>query len=134
MVEDPGKTLHADTGKPVTGDTSAYKPVNMPVPVKIEENAAGQPVAIRGKRRLAVMTIEDKWRIDDEWWRAEPVSRIYYNILLASRRRLYSIRTSSKAIGMSRILGVVKVRGCQKCLLRHRPPCLRIVNTNKCQS
>lgn len=60
----------------------------MPVPVKIEENAAGQPVAIRGKRRLAVMTIEDKWRIDDEWWRAEPVSRIYYNILLASGRRL----------------------------------------------
>jgi hypothetical protein len=34
------------------------------------------------------MTIEDKWRIDDEWWRAAPLSRFYYNVLLASGQRL----------------------------------------------
>jgi hypothetical protein len=34
------------------------------------------------------MTIEDRWRIDDEWWRAEPVSRLYYNVLLVSGQRL----------------------------------------------
>jgi hypothetical protein len=28
------------------------------------------------------------WRIDDEWWRAEPVSRRYYNVLLTSGQRL----------------------------------------------
>ena len=78
MVENTGKTLRADT----------YKPVNTPEALKIEEDASGLPVAVRLKRRQAVATIEDRWRIDDEWWRAEPVSRLYYNVLLASGQRL----------------------------------------------
>ena len=78
MVENPGKTLRADT----------YKPVNTPEAVKIEEDASGLPLAVRLKRRQSVATIEDKWRIDDEWWRKEPVSRLYYNVLLASGQRL----------------------------------------------
>lgn len=78
MVADTGKTLRAD----------AYKPVNAPEPLKVEENAAGLPAAVRIKRRQAVATIEDRWRLDDEWWRAEPVSRLYYNVLLASGQRL----------------------------------------------
>ena len=78
MVADTGKTLRAD----------AYKPVNAPEALRVEENAAGLPVAVRLKRRQAVATIEDKWRLDDEWWRAEPVSRLYYNVLLASGQRL----------------------------------------------
>jgi hypothetical protein len=98
VVENTGKTLRADAGqpltgnpstfKPVTGSPSTFKPVNMPVPIKIEENAAGQPAAVRDRRRMPVMTIEDRWRIDDEWWRAEPVSRVYYNVLLTSGRRM----------------------------------------------
>ena len=78
MVENTGKTLRADT----------CKPVNMPEALKVEEDAAGIPIAVKIKRRQAVATIEDKWRIDDEWWRAEPVSRLYYNALLASGQRL----------------------------------------------
>jgi hypothetical protein len=78
MVENAGKTLRADT----------YKPVNTPEPVKIEESASGGPLAVRIKRRQAVIAIEDKWRIDDEWWRKEPVARLYYNVLLASGQRL----------------------------------------------
>lgn len=78
MVENTGKTLRADTGKPV----------NTPEPVKAEENASGFPVAVWGKRRQAVIAIEDRWRIDDEWWRAETVSRLYYNVLLTSGQRL----------------------------------------------
>jgi hypothetical protein len=78
MVENTGKTLRADTGKPV----------NTPEALKIEEDASGIPLAVRLKRRQAVATIEDKWRIDDEWWRKEPVSRLYYNVLLASGQRL----------------------------------------------
>ena len=88
MVENTGKALRPDSRKPVTGDTSAYRPVNMPVPAKIEENKDGLPVAVRDRRRIAVSSIEDRWRIDDEWWRAEPVSRVYYHVLLASGRRL----------------------------------------------
>jgi hypothetical protein len=78
MVEDTGKTLRADT----------YKPVNTPEPVKIEEDASGLPLAVRMKRRQAVISIEDKWRLDDEWWRSEAISRLYYNVLLASGQRL----------------------------------------------
>jgi hypothetical protein len=78
MVEDTGKTLRPGT----------YKPVNTPDELKIEEDAEGLPVAVGGKQRQAIISIEDKWRIDDEWWRAAPVSRLYYNVLLASGQRV----------------------------------------------
>lgn len=78
MVEDTRKTVRAGT----------YKPVNTPAALQIEEDASGLPVAVKGKRRQAVMTIEDKWRIDDEWWRDTPVSRLYYNVLLTSGQRV----------------------------------------------
>jgi hypothetical protein len=78
MVENTGKTLRADT----------YKPVNAPAALQVEEDAAGLPLAVKLKRREAVISTEDRWRIDDEWWRTEPVSRLYYNVLLASGQRL----------------------------------------------
>jgi hypothetical protein len=78
VVEDTGKTLRADT----------YRPVNTPEPLSVEEDASGLPVAVKLKRRQAVISIEDRWRIDDEWWRAGPVSRLYYNVLPASGQRL----------------------------------------------
>jgi hypothetical protein len=78
VVQDTGKALRADT----------YKPVNAPEPLKVEEDAAGLPVAVKGKRRQAVLSIEDRWRIDDEWWRAEPVSRCYYNVILTAGQRI----------------------------------------------
>jgi hypothetical protein len=30
----------------------------------------------------AVASIRDRWRLDDEWWRERPVSRLYYALLL----------------------------------------------------
>jgi hypothetical protein len=36
----------------------------------------------------AVTSIDDRWRIDDEWWRSEPLSRFYYAVLFASGQRL----------------------------------------------
>ena len=38
--------------------------------------------------RKGILTIENKWRIDDEWWRAEPVSRLYYAVIIASGQRM----------------------------------------------
>jgi hypothetical protein len=78
VVENTGKALRADT----------YKPVNTPEALQVEEDASGLPVAVKGKRRQTIMSIEDRWRLDDEWWRAAPVSRLYYNVLLASGQRL----------------------------------------------
>ena len=78
MVENPGETLHAD----------AHKPVNAPGLIKVEESANGLPVAVRLPRRQAITSIEDQWRIDDEWWRSEQVSRLYYHVRLTSGQRL----------------------------------------------
>ena len=78
MVTDTGKTLRTDS----------IKPVNLPEPLQVEESPAGLPVAVRLKRRQSIIAIEDCWRIDDEWWRSEPVSRLYYAVILASGQRL----------------------------------------------
>ena len=83
MVKDSGET---------TG-TGAYQPVNAPEPVAVEADASGHPAALRiMRRRLPVASIEDRWRIDDEWWRDEPVSRLYYAIRLGSGQRLVLYR------------------------------------------
>jgi hypothetical protein len=78
VVADPGEALRAGTGRPV----------NVPVPINVEEDASGMPAAIIAKRKQVVTSIIDRWRIDDEWWRSEPVSRFYYIILLASGRQI----------------------------------------------
>ena len=78
MVADTGKTLRADT----------TKPVNLPEPLTVEESPDGLPIAVRLKRRQAIIAIEDCWRIDDEWWRSETVSRLYYTVILATGQRM----------------------------------------------
>jgi hypothetical protein len=78
VVQDTGKTLRTD----------ALKPVNAPEPLEVEEGPGGLPAAIRLKRRQAIASIEDHWRIDDEWWRSEPLSRLYFAVLLGSGQRL----------------------------------------------
>ena len=78
MVQNTGKTPRNDT----------IRPVNLPEPVRVEESPSGKPLVLITAQRQAIIAIEGRWRIDDEWWRAEPVSRLYYNILLASGQRL----------------------------------------------
>jgi len=77
VVEDTRKTLCP----------GAFKPLNTPEQLTVVESH-GLPSALKGKRRQAVAAILDSWRIDDEWWRAEPLSRIYFEILLDSGQRL----------------------------------------------
>jgi len=57
--------------------------------VKVEEASSGNlPLAVWAPRRQVVVNVGDRWRIDDEWWRSEPVSRLYYEVILASGHRL----------------------------------------------
>ena len=78
MVKNPGETLRA----------GAYKPLNTPNLMQVEENAEGLPQAVRAKQQQRVETIDDYWRLDEEWWRLEPVSRLYYAIRLASGQKM----------------------------------------------
>ena len=62
------------------------QPLKQPRPVAVEADESGEPVAVvLGGQRLAVVQVEDVWRIDDEWWREE-VSRLYYRLLLEDGR------------------------------------------------
>ena len=78
MVQNTGKTARPDT----------IKPVNLPEPVCVEEGPAGIPAALKTTRRQVIVAVEDRWRIDDEWWRSEAVSRLYYAVRLVSGQRL----------------------------------------------
>jgi len=78
--------MDADTRKAM--GTNASKPLNLPGAVFVEENHSGSPIAVKLKQRHSIITIEDCWRIDDEWWRSEPVSRVYYAVILDSGRRM----------------------------------------------
>ena len=66
----------------------ALRPLNEPQPLPVRADDRGRPVALtlRGER-LGVGSIEDHWRIEDEWWRDRPVSRAYFEVLLADGRR-----------------------------------------------
>jgi hypothetical protein len=78
VVENPGETLRAGT----------YKPLNAPEILRVEEDACGLPLAIREKRRQAIAAIDDRWRLDDEWWRTEPISRLYFAVRLTSGEKM----------------------------------------------
>ena len=63
------------------------RPLREPRPVAVEADAEGQPVAVTlNGRRLRVLQVQDTWRIDDEWWRERPVSRVYYEVALEDGR------------------------------------------------
>ena len=58
-------------------------PVNMPREIAVKVNSLGEPDSIvchRGSWK--VTKIQNRWRIDDEWWQSE-ISRMYYELLLS---------------------------------------------------
>ena len=62
--------------------------VNEPREIQVGEDRLANPFVVFVPQPQTVTLINDKWRIDDEWWRREPVSRMYYDVLLASGKQL----------------------------------------------
>jgi hypothetical protein len=61
------------------------RPLNAPIHIRVRVDGAGRPLALRRRgwsRPRAVARIQDRWRIDDEWWRTRPISRLYHRLLL----------------------------------------------------
>ena len=70
----------------------AMRPLQMPRPVEVREDADGDPVSLRLDRRWTdVAGIDDRWTFD-LWWLPEPVSRAYYQIDSGDGRRMTLFR------------------------------------------
>jgi len=68
-------------------DIAQSRPLNRPRPLRVEAGADGQPVAVwLSGQRCAVEAVLETWRIDDEWWRERPVSRLYFGLALEDGR------------------------------------------------
>ncbi len=64
---------------------SDLRPLNAPSPLRVQTDANGRIVSIWRQGRLTprtIVSIQDCWRIDDEWWREHAVSRLYYELVL----------------------------------------------------
>ncbi|MDP7469399.1 MAG: hypothetical protein QGI79_01120 [Dehalococcoidia bacterium] len=81
------KNTRAQTG---AGDLRA---LNRPQPLRVEAGGDGAPVSLKLRGHLlAVEFVADRWRIDDEWWRERPVSRMYYECLVDQGLRVTVFR------------------------------------------
>jgi hypothetical protein len=59
----------------------------------VEADEAGEPqVVMLVREHLALAAVQDWWRIDDEWWRERPVSRLYFSLLLEDARVMTAYR------------------------------------------
>ena len=68
---------------------SGIRRLNQARPLDVRVDANKLPNAIRdGKTWVAVTSIEDQWRVDDEWWREKPVQRSFYQAVLQDGRKL----------------------------------------------
>ena len=97
MVTYSGAALGAGDVRPLAAQpvTSArrgdLRPLNAPAPLRVQTDAAGRIVSLWRQGRLTPRTIaavQDRWRIDDEWWREHAFARMYYELVLDDGTRL----------------------------------------------
>lgn len=84
-----------------TPEARKLRPLNTPSTAEVRTDERGRPTAVRAggprptdsKARTpadagfrSVLQIREVWRIDDEWWR-QPVSRLYFDLVLDNGRR-----------------------------------------------
>jgi len=68
--------------------TNQLQPLNQPKPIKVKADTNGYPTSVYPGRWLKVDCVEEVWRIDDEWWREVPVSRLYFRLLVSNGRKI----------------------------------------------
>ena len=65
--------------------------MNAPSLLRVQTDVDGRIVSILRQGRLTPRTIaaiQDRWRIDDEWWREHAIARMYYELILDDGTRL----------------------------------------------
>ena len=70
----------AHTGE--TAGAGAIRALNEPRPINVRAGERGMPLEVQVDSWRRVLSVEERWRLDDEWWREQPVSRMYWRVLL----------------------------------------------------
>ena len=78
MVADPGAARAARSAR-----------LNEPRPALVEEGFDGAPCRVN---RQSVAVVREEWRVLDRWWTEEPVSRRYFDVVLAGGERAVVFR------------------------------------------
>jgi hypothetical protein len=66
------------------GLASPARRLNAPIVVRVEAHVDGSP---RRVNRAQVAAVREEWRVVDRWWTEEPVSRRYFDVVLAGGER-----------------------------------------------
>ena len=62
------------------GTAGSPRRLNQPAPAFVEAHVDGSP---RRVNRSPVALVREEWRVVDRWWTEEPVSRRYFDVVLA---------------------------------------------------
>jgi hypothetical protein len=68
---------------------STRRSVYWPQPVEVESGVDGAPCAVES---VAVDTVREEWLVEDRWWTPKPLTRRYFEIVLADGRNLVVFR------------------------------------------
>ena len=65
------------------------RPLRRPCPINVHPDGEGVPLAVRtAVGWIAVRERLEHWRLEDEWWREQPLVRWYYRLALEDGRSL----------------------------------------------
>lgn len=69
------------------GRMHRLRPLAGPRETRVEQDDQGRPATVlfEGEMR-SVAAVQDRWRIDDEWWREHEISRMYWALQLDGGR------------------------------------------------
>jgi hypothetical protein len=68
--------------------------VYWPQPARVETAPGGQPAAVDS---VAVEAVREEWLVEDRWWTPKPLSRRYFELVLADGRNVVVFREPADA-------------------------------------
>ena len=68
---------------------SAMRRLGTPRPVRVRASHAGVPAAVG---RVAVDAVAEEWVVEDRWWTGRPLTRRYFELVLADGRNAIVFR------------------------------------------
>ena len=71
-----------------TPSPRALRPLNLPEPLSVEATEGWPNAVEQGNAGHTIASIEDLWRVEEEWWRDSPIVRTYFEVILDSGRRM----------------------------------------------